>query len=101
MDGVAKSIHDSMNLGASATANRVFITIKNRDTNKDESGYPTYNSATDKWEYIFEVTNNTPNGNWDVEGYLAYDAIGNIIPCVSPGWAITPMESWATLMSTS
>lgn len=38
----------------------------------------TYNNNTDKWEYLFNVNETTPNGDWFVTEIQAYDAVGNV-----------------------
>lgn len=58
---------------------RVVISFDNRDSGKMIIFQPmVYDEASDRWQYQFEVTDQTSNGIWEISGIQAYDEVGNV-----------------------
>ena len=77
------SVGDVMAFAVKVTDNTgvdsVYLSLKNEKANYVWNGLPmTYNEATGFYEFQFEVTENTKNGQWKVESVNAYDALRNV-----------------------
>ena len=82
LSATSGTIGDVINISVKITDNvgisRTHLQLKNIETSKEiYFNNPSYDSATQTYNYSFEITDDIPNGHWYVMGIVAYDEAEN------------------------